>query len=447
MLALREVLRTLVHIGRREDREAFWGFGANSETVVFEFVNRTLDIGERTHRLSGIQRIDQALEIVESEIFGLHRPHPELLDQEYQTGAPFLGDLTGLLTSSVSRFGQIPLAFLVDDFSVHRIKAPVQVILNQVIWERRESHVFKLSSEKHGAVLTDDFLASAELTRERLEIDCGQQFLSLDDNKQQKQALQFATALLDNRLQAAGFEGRAGNLIGQSKWSGSLAKALLEKKGKHEGQYHGMKCISQLCSGDVSSLLLIYNTIFREGNVTRSTVDQVPSHTQHRAIVKVSRQLLEVVRTYYPFGPQMYDVVSSFGQLSRNILQHGRRQKNGAPTQVPRIEIDQQGMFVIDELEAAAAEIAWELVRRTLFIEMEPGLSRHGNVTTLRWQLRRVFLPAFQAALAKNDAVKKDPLWFQWFVTSPAEATESVWKSWPRQEPKQARGEHQPDLL
>ena len=143
----------------------------------------------------------------------------------------------------------------------------------------------------------------------------------------------------------------------------------------------------------------------------------------------------------------MYDVVSSFGQLSRNILQHGRRQKNGAPTQVPRIEIDQQGMFVIDELEAAAAEIAWELVRRTLFIEMEPGLSRHGNVTTLRWQLRRVFLPAFQAALAKNDAVKKDPLWFQWFVTSPAEATESVWKSWPRQEPKQARGEHQPDLL
>jgi len=447
LLALREILRTLVQISRRDDRDSFWGLGVNAESAVLSFVTESLEISGQI-RLAGARRVDQALELVETAIFRLHRPYPQMLDQGFASGPAFLGDLTALLKAEIAFFATRPLAFLVDDFSVHRIPAPVQEVLNQVIWERRPSHIFKLSSEKHGAVLSDELLASAELTRERIEIDCGQEFLALDDTQQQQRALTFATELLDNRLKVANFIGRASSLIGQSHWpQGSLAKALLDKRGRQEDQYHGMECISRLCSGDVSSLLLIYNTVFEEGNVTRGTATRVPQHVQHRAIVKVSRKLLEVVRTYYPFGPELYDILNSFGQLVRKILENGRRQRSGAPTQAPRIEIDQAGLFVIDALENHAASIAWELVRRTLFIEMEPGLSRHGNVTTLRWQLRRVFLPAFGAALAKNDAIKRDPLWFQHFVTSPQDATDAVWKSWPRESPSEPLSSPPPTLF
>jgi len=447
LLALREILRTLVQISRRDDRDSFWGLSVNAESAVLSFVGDSLEMSGQV-RLAGSRRIDQALEMVERAVFRVHLPFPQLLDHQFATGPAFLGDLTTLLKAEVPLFAQRPLAFLVDDFSVHRIPGPVQEVLNQVIWERRPSHIFKLSSEKHGAVLSDELLASAELTRERIEIDCGQEFLALDDTDQQQRALAFATELLDNRLRAAGFSGRAKTLIGPSHWpQGSLAKGLLDKRGRQEDQYHGMECISQLCSGDVSSLLLIYNTVLEEGNVTPGTQTSVPAHVQHRAIVKVSRKLLEIVRTYYPFGAELYDILNSFGQLVRKILEHGRRQRSGAPTQVPRIEIDQQGLFVIDALEDHAAAIAWELVRRTLFIEMEPGLSRHGNVTTLRWQLRRVFLPAFGAALAKNDAIKRDPLWFQLFVTSPKDATDSVWKSWPREKPTEPLTTHDPPLF
>jgi len=97
------------------------------------------------------------------------------------------------------------------------------------------------------------------------------------------------------------------------------------------------------------------------------------------------------------------------------------------PSQCPRIEIDQGVGAVTDTLGAEQRDLALELVRRAVFIEMEPGLSRHGNVTTLRWHLRRIYLPAFGAALAKNDAIKETPDWFKFFLLDPKAACDQVW--------------------
>jgi hypothetical protein len=96
------------------------------------------------------------------------------------------------------------------------------------------------------------------------------------------------------------------------------------------------------------------------------------------------------------------------------------------------MEIDQIGGGVVDALNESQRGIARELVRRAIFIEMEPGLSRHGNVTTLRWHLRRIYLPAFGAALAKNDAVKRNPDWFKYFLTDPRGACAQEWDRWPK---------------
>ena len=101
------------------------------------------------------------------------------------------------------------------------------MILNRIIWERRPSHVFKLSSEKYGAILTDSFNATDDLAREMVEIDCGREFIALDDIEQGRRALAFVIELLDNRLAQAGYSGTAEALIGHSKWEeGSLGMAL-----------------------------------------------------------------------------------------------------------------------------------------------------------------------------------------------------------------------------
>jgi hypothetical protein len=436
LLAAREIVNTLALIAERQDREVSFGFGPSEEVAIHRFLLDALAPSAAT-RLQGSSRLAQAREAVEREMFAAHAQMLRGLNRSNVTPESFLGDLTQLMVARIPFFAQKRIAFLLDDFSVHRLPEAVQIILNRIIWERRPSHVFKLSCEKYGAVLTDSFQATADVTREMKEIDCGREYVALDDTAQSKKGLAFAAELLDNRLRAAGYKGTAKSLIGDSKWpEKSLAMALRSKQpGRHEGQYHGLKTISHLCSGDVSSLLLVYSRIFEVGNVTPNSSTQVSEIVQDRAIREVSRKLFEAIKPSVPYGPEMYAVVNAFGQLVRKVLQHGSPHQKGTqvvPSQIPRIEIDQIGGGVVDVLNPTQHGIARELVRRAIFIEMEPGLSRHANVTTLRWHLRRIYLPAFGAALAKNNAVKRTPDWFKYFLTDPDGACAMEWARWPK---------------
>ena len=166
----------------------------------------------------------------------------------------------------------------------------------------------------------------------------------------------------------------------------------------------------------------MFSTIFDAGKVKSASTTQISRAVQARAIREASRKKLEAIKPSFPFGPEMYAVVDAFGNLVRNVLQRGVRIRKGdqhVPSQCPRIEIDQGSGAVTDTLADDQRARALELVRRAIFIEMQPGLSRHGNVTSLRWHLRRIYLPAFGAALAKNDAIKGTPDWFKFFLLNP----------------------------
>ena len=429
-------MQTLSMISSRADRENFWGFGYAQEEDFCRFLLDSLGRGSRP-RVQGVSRLVQVAETIEDEMYSAHGQMLKGLNLTSCTSEAFLGDLSNLLVREVSYFCKKRITFLVDDFSSHRLPLHVQVVLNQVVWERKPSHIFKLSSEKYGVSLTDSLGATIDVTREMIEIDCGREFIALDDFDQVERARAFAVELLDNRLKAAGYLGTADTLIGGSEWpTGSLGRALGEKpEGRLHDQYHGLDCIAGVCSGDVSTLLLVYRRIFERGSVTKESTVRVPKTTQHDAIVSVSRELFEAIKHHVPCGPEMYSVVASFGNLVRNILQHGRWQKKATsttPPQCPRIELDQKNGATVETLTEEQQQLARELIRRAIFIEMEPGLSRHGNVTTLRWHLRRVYLPAFSAALAKNDAVKRQVDWLKYFLTNPRGACEMVWQNWPK---------------
>lgn len=434
LLLAREVVQTLSLIAGREDGQSVWGFGEAQEEEVCGFLLTSLGPSARP-RIQGVSRLVQVAEAIEGEMFSTHAQMLRGLNVASHTSAAFLGDLTSVLTRQVSYFQQKRITFLIDDFSSHRLPEVVQQVLNQVIWERRPTHVFKLSSEKYGAVLTDALQATVEVSREMIEIDCGREYIALDDSDQVERGKVFAVELLDNRLKAAGYSGTADTLLGPSEWpEGSLGRALAEKKeGRNLDQYHGLECIAGICSGDVSTLLLVYRKIFEQGGVTKDSTAKVPKTTQHAAIVSVSRELFDAIKRHFPRGPEMYGIVAAFGNLVRNILQQGKWQRKGTastPSQCPRIEIDQKDGAAVETLNREQQELARELIRRAIFIEMEPGLSRHGNVTTLRWHFRRVFLPAFGAALAKNDAIKRSPEWLKYFLTDPGGACDREWNTW-----------------
>lgn len=423
LLVAREITQTLIQIARREDTETYWGLGPSQEQAICSFIMNGLPARSRD-MIQGVSRFEQTLETIEAEMARTHSSMLRGLNLEATTPATFLGDLTSLLVENVKGFSGKKIAILVDDFSDHRLPRPVQKVLNRVIWERRSSHIFKLSAENRGTELTDPFGATVELAREMVPIDCGREYISLIDSPRLRKGREFAAELLDLRLKKAGYSGRAAGLIGKSDWgqASTLAQALNNRRHQATA-YHGIECIADLCSGDVSTLLHVYRLIFDQGGVVPETTAKVTKAKQHTAIVSASREMLEAIKAYGTFGSDMYQIAKAFGVMVRGILEGPGVKKgdNRVPEECPRIEIDQNGSAT-HQLTEQHADLEAELVKRSVFIEMEPGRSRHKNVTTLRWHFRRIYLPAFGASLGKTTAIKRDPEWLKMFLGAPQNA-------------------------
>ncbi|MBT9132353.1 MAG: hypothetical protein DDT33_00867 [Firmicutes bacterium] len=432
LLLTREVVQTLVAVGQRNDREELFGFGRGEEIKVHSFLREKLGITARERlRLQGVTQMQHALEIIESEMDRCYEGMIRGVGVERATDTTFITQLTRFLSNNIKYFGERKLAFLVDDFSVHRLPEPVQVILNPVIWDRQATHVFKLSAEKYGAVGIDELKALAEVTRELREIDCGRFYISL----RRKASMEFAKDLLAIRLRLSGYEGTPDQILGLSKYEeGSLGesfRARAEKRGRIDDQYYGLETIANICSGDISNLLEIYRRIFEKGKVNAQSREMVPANVQHEAIESVSRELLRLIRNYVPCGEEMYNIASWFGNLSRRILREGRLQKKGdrwIPCETTRIEVDQPSGQPSEELTATQQELVHELIRRAVFIEMEAGRTRHKFALTLRWQLRRVYCPSFGTTLSKNTAVKWGSDQFKEFLIDPQKSCEKEFK-------------------
>ena len=442
LLLTREVIQALIAIGQREDRESLFGYGRGQESRIHSFLMGSLGITETEYlRLQGMTPMEHALEMVESALDKCYRLMIQGMSFQQGTEPTFLSDLTRLLSREIRYFNEKRLTFLVDDFSVHRISEPVQVILNPVIWDRQATHVFKLSAEKYGAAVVDMLNGTREATRELREIDCGQFYIDLSDRDLLKASRDFARELLATRLKLAGYEGTPEGILGHSKYQeGSLGKALrarAETKGRKDDQYYGLETIADLCSGDISVLLEIYRRIFQEGRVHEQSREMVSKHEQHAAIEAVSRELLNLIKSYVPRGEEMYSIAYRFGNLSRRILREGYLQKKGEdriPCETSRIEIDQVPGQLEEEWTTEQQELMLELIRRGIFIEMEVGRGRHGFTPTLRWQLRRVYCPTFGTGLAKNTAVKWNPAQFKYFLTNPKEScAEEFERGWQKQ--------------
>ena len=442
LLLTYEVIQTLLFISKREDSETLFGLGDEQEKEIHTFLIEKLNIkDERRLHLQGVKPLEHLLEIIEFEMNICYNKFLKRLNLDSTTPISFLSDLSKLLKKKIRFLNGRMITFLLDDYSIHRISEKVQYILNPIIWDRQASHIFKLSTEKYGAERIFDYekesSSTADITREYREIDCGQVYIYLSDSKAKQDLINFAKELLDHRLSLAEYAGTSDKLIGYSGYkSGGLVKAL-KSEPKLKDHYSGLDVIAEICSGDISALLEIYRRIFREGNVTKDTIAQVKPHIQHKSIKNTSSSFLNLIKTYHPFGEEMYNIVINFGTLCRKILcetgEMSYKIRGGGvklvPKETTRIEVDQ----IPDKEETWSADqqlLMKELVRRSIFIELELGRGRHSLGPTWRWQLRRLYCPIFGTGLKKNTAIKWSVSDLKYFLTDPKEKCDSEFNKW-----------------
>lgn len=436
LLVVHEIVKTLLLISQREDKETLFGLGKIQEKEVHEFLLDRLNIKDvKRQRLQGVTPLEHLLEIIEFEMYSCYERFLKGFNFDgFITSIPFLSDLMRFLKNKIKYFEDRTITFLLDDFSIHRISEPIQLILNPIIWDRQPTHIFKLSAEKYGAerVITETYeetAATADITREFREIDCGQFYIDLHDKGLLKNLIDFAKELLDRRLVLTGYSGNSKDIIGDSNYKeGTLGKALRESERRYD-QYHGLNTIAQICSGDVSALLEIFHRIFMDGKVNKDTKTTVLKHIQHKAITSISRKFFEQIKNYQPYGKEMYNIVQNFGTLCRKILTEGYIMGDGRLNETTRIEVDQIPGEPEEDWTFEQEKLRKELVRRAIFIEMEPGRGRVTLGPTLRWQLRRIYCPTFATSLAKATAIKWRTSDLKYFLTNPKEKCEYEFKT------------------
>jgi hypothetical protein len=185
--------------------------------------------------------------------------------------------------------------------------------------------------------------------------------------------------------------------------------------------YFGIDVVTDLCSGDIATILLVADRIFSRAAAAGITETPVPDYIQNEAIRDTAKELVEHTHDFHPLGENMYDLVMAFGQFVRRVMISGEQLgKSRAIPQIPRIEVDNEGLRLPDSLNDENRQLFLELLRRSVFIEMDTGHSRHRNMPTLRLQFRRIFLPHFMAGLGKNDALKISANNFAEFLSDPA---------------------------
>lgn len=428
LLLTREIVHTLNIIAMRDDRESIFGFGKGEEERFYKFIIEKLDITDSDRlRLQGVSPIEHALEIIETEMEKCHEAMVRRLPWKRTTPSSYLSDLTSFLNGNIAYFAHRKIVFFVDDLSTRQIPKDVQIVLDDVILlERPKKHTFKISSDKYGWVGLDILAAVGEKTREFRELDCAKFYLVDADRAMKKE---FTRELLAKRLKLSNYEGTPDEIIGHSRYpEGSLGKAIrdrAERKKRINDVYHGLETITDLCAGDISVLLEIYRRIFETGKVDLSSKKTVSAHDQHDAIVSVSRELYTHIKDYHPYGTEMYSIVTHFGTLSRRISHEGkphRRLGKEVTPETTRIEVDVDPDQSSIGFTDTQKEIMNELIKRAIFIELEPGRARHGYTPSLRWHLRPVLCPMFATSLARNIAIKWTPEEFRYFISDPEES-------------------------
>lgn len=421
MVLLREVVSTLSQMSLVD--APHWGVTDAAGQALWQFV--TTEVNPTAVSAAGVPVWDQLRDVAHAQ---LNLAHDAL---EGRSGPPrftvgsFAHDLARTLTERVPYFAKRRVAYCLDDYSSHRIPESVQEVFNEVVFSVRSgNHVFKISAENKGFHPYTSNGARIDIQRELVEIDFGSFYLEAMDSDRRR-VHKFSRDLLANRLEAAGWKGTPEQLIGSSALSG-VEFARRARDGKRP-KYSGLDAISELCTGDVAHLILVYKNIFREGRANKTQTTMIDAKHQDKAIRDTSRYLIELIRSHVPQGVRMLALVEHFAQLAKWAQNNGpllSAHGGEEPRMQTRIEID--GLIIDDVLGKQSKPedpFIRELLRRAIFVELKPGVARRGVGTnaqnSTRLQLRRIYLPAHELSYSKNLAWTWTRHQFKEFLTDP----------------------------
>jgi energy-coupling factor transporter ATP-binding protein EcfA2 len=225
---------------------------AESVEKVMRFIRRTVALGDATNWLASMDYLSRLVTILKREI-------PTLASRLF--------------------------IFFLDDYTEERVPLALQKMLHPIVSQRSGDMCFKISAHMFGSIYSFPQFLPLDAGRNIKVINLGSEYLNRKRRKAEGKAL---LQIMNERFKRSEqINGTLKDWIGKTSFPGgkSLNRALHDKETRSITKYHGISCLLDLCTGDVSEMIRMIGEIFREAGISSNAEPRlIDAATQDRAI-------------------------------------------------------------------------------------------------------------------------------------------------------------------
>jgi RIO-like serine/threonine protein kinase/energy-coupling factor transporter ATP-binding protein EcfA2 len=336
----------------------------------------------------------------------------------------FVTRLVQIIKAEIPNLSGKYFAFFLDDYTDGYVPIALQEILHPIIAQRSPDVCFKISAHMFGSIYNFPRPLSLDEGRIISVINLGSAYLGLNKSRKEGDLL---LEILNNRFKNnRAYGGTIEKWLGETSYPGgrTLSQSLHDKTVHTKVYYHGTDCLKRLCTGDYHEMIRIVGEIFREAKIEPGAeVVRIQPSIQDRVIYRASREYLSRVRHIRPDGQKLYDIVDSFGRLSKSLVRT-RTVKQGKTSKgkTRREPFDLLTIYVDDITKAStASKSIWQrLQKASIFVNIGLAASQKSFVAE-RGTLRRIYCPAFRTTLTDSEHLELTKMDFEYFMDKPDE--------------------------
>ena len=344
---------------------------------------------------------------------------------EARGSTDFVTQLVGTLKKEIPALSQRYFIFSLDDYTEGRVPMALQEALHPVVCQRSSDICFKISAHMFGSIYHFPRPLALDEGRNIEVINLGSAYLKL--NKRRKEGKLLLRILNERFKHCEGYEGTIEEWLGKTMYPGgrTLSRALHDENTRSKVHYYGIECLMDLCTGDYSEMIRMVGEIFREaGKRPGAKSKKIAPSVQDRAIYRVSREYLSRILHIRPDGPNLFDIVESFGNLSKNLLYERKPVRQGTTSKgrTRREPYDLLTVYVdaITRASQAAQNVWQRLQQASIFVDVGLATSQR-SVVADRATLRRIYCPALRTTLTSSEHLQLSKEQFEYFMDKPQE--------------------------
>lgn len=300
--------------------------------------------------------------------------------------------------------------FLLDDYSPTVLPELAIMAYNPVIFRLSSEVKIKISSEGNGPKFEDTLSRKYKEGRELTKVNLGEIYFQTGE----EQCVEFFEQILQARFDATGKGSvtRLKEMLGEHEHDKRFGKYICSRKRPGDTRFYGFSLICHLCSGDVSYIIELLNSITSVH--WDNNKELLPKH-QDDIIKRFSQRQLSDLKATSHYGPKLHKFARNLGNLIKDYL---LKSKDKAEAD-ERLRIELEGT---EELSLEAQLMENEIFRHSILIPGGAGKSKDG-LPTRKLYFRRLFAPCFPFSPVLKDCIALTIHDYEQWLLNP----ESIW--------------------